>query len=248
MTEYLKMSRPVNPSCKLPDNIDTSAWRYMDLYKFESLLKEQALYLRRGDLLQDRFEGTYSRHQILKMNEWFKKIQETYMIENEKVRRSKDRRRSYISCWCLWEYDFDLMWKAYIEKPPGIAIKSSVKRLQMICDKAVTHWPIDISSVNYFDHAAGENINYFGTPAVFLNKDHHFQLDNELRIVHWPNLSDSTPDHVLLPLELPELIEFIVLQPKSDEDFLKSVRKLLDDSGCKDIPILYSRDDRELLE
>ena len=220
----------------------------MDLYKFESLLKEQALYLRRGDLLQDRFEGTYSRHQILKMNEWFKKIHETYMIENEKGRRSKDRRRSYINCWCLGEYDFDLMWKAYIEKPPGIAIKSSARRLQMICDKAVTHWPLDISLVNYFDHAAGKNINYFGAPAVFLNKDHHFQLDNELRIVHWPNLSEPTPDHVLLPLKLPELIEFIVLQPKSDEDFLKSVRKLLDNSGCKEMPILYSRDDRELLE
>ena len=248
MSEYLKIPRPINPSCKLPDDIDSPAWRYMDLYKFESLLREQALYLRRGDLLQDRFEGTYSRHQILKMNEWFEKIKETHMIESEKARRSRDRRRSYISCWCLGKNDFDLMWKAYIENPPGIAIKSSVRRLQMICDIAVTHWPLDISLVNYFDHASGENINYFGTPAVFLNKDRHFQLDNELRIVHSSNMSESTPDHVLLPLKLTDLIELVVLQPKSDEDFLKSVRRLLDDSGCKEIPILYSRDDRELLE
>jgi hypothetical protein len=248
MSEYLKISRPINPSCKLSDDIDRTAWRYIDLYKFESLLKEPALYLRRGDLLQDRFEGTYSRHQILEMNEWFKKIKETHMIESERARRSKDRRRSYISCWCLGEYDFDLMWKAYIKNPPGTAIKSSVRRLQMICDSAVTHWPLDISLVNYFDYAAGENINYFGTPAVFLNKDRHFQLDNELRIVHWPNMSEPTPDHVLLPLKPADLIEVIVLQPGSDEDFLKHIRRLLDASGCKEIPILYSRDDRELLE
>jgi hypothetical protein len=248
MGEYLKISRPIDPSCKLPDDVDSSAWRYMDLYKFESLLGKKALYLRRGDLLQDRFEGTYSRYQILKMNEWFEKIKETHMIESEKVRRSKDRRRSYISCWCLGEYDFHLMWKAYIEKPPGIAIKSSVRRLQMICDNAVTHWPLDISLVNYFDQAAGKNINYFGTPAIFLNKDRHFQLDNELRIVHWPNMSEPTPEHVLLPLKLADLIESIVLQPRSDEDFLSLIRGLLDDSDCKEIPILYSRDDRELLE
>jgi hypothetical protein len=248
MNEYLKIPRPINPSCKLPDDIDSPAWRYMDMYKFESLLREQALYLRRGDLLQDRFEGTYSRNQILKMNQWFEKIKETHMIENEKARRSKDRSKSYISCWCLGKCDFDLMWKAYIEKPPGIAIRSSVRWLQMICNNAVTHWPLDISLVNYFDHSAGENINYLGTPAVFLNKDYHFRLDNELRIVHWPNMSEPTPDHVLLPVKLIDLIEFVILNPKSDENFLKVVRRLLDDSDCKEIPILYSRDDRELLE
>ena len=65
MSEFINIPREPNPSCKLPENLDTPVWRYMDIYKFYSLLEEKALYLCRADLLQDRFEGTYSRHQIL---------------------------------------------------------------------------------------------------------------------------------------------------------------------------------------
>ena len=94
------------------------------------------------------------------------------------------------------ECDLDLMWKGYVRNPPGIAIKSSARRLKDICDKATDYWPLDISKVTYFDHAERKNINYFGTPTTFLYKDNHFKLDNELRIIHYPNISGTTPTHV----------------------------------------------------
>lgn len=74
MPDTIKITREPNSSCKLPDDLDTPIWRYMDMYKFQSLLETRALYLCRADLLQDRFEGTYSRHQILTMEDWFRKI------------------------------------------------------------------------------------------------------------------------------------------------------------------------------
>ena len=58
MSELIRIAREPNPSCILPDNLDAPVWRYMDLDKFQSLLKEKALYLCRADRLQDRFEGT----------------------------------------------------------------------------------------------------------------------------------------------------------------------------------------------
>jgi hypothetical protein len=103
----------------------------MDMDKFQSLLNEKALYLCRADRLQDRFEGTCSRRQILKEEDWLKKIGESYMIESEKEKRQKDRLKTYISCWCMSDCDLDLMWKGYIRNPPGIAIKSSVRRLSI---------------------------------------------------------------------------------------------------------------------
>ena len=248
MSEFVKIERIPNLSCSLPENLDTPVWRYMDLYKFMSLLKEKALYLCRADRLQDRFEGSYSRRQIISMEDWFKKIDEPHMIESEREHRRKDRLKTYISSWCIGDCDLDLMWKGYIRNPPGVAIKSSIRRLKDICDKAVEHWPLDISMVTYFDHSGGKNINYFGTPTTFLHKDIHFNLDNELRIIHYPNISEPTPTHVYLKLDLNHLIESVVFQPKTKESGLESVREVLNTAGLENIPLLASRDDRDLIE
>lgn len=216
--------------------------------KFQSLLEEKALYLCRADLLEDRFEGTYSRHQILAMEEFYTKIGESDVIEGAREKRRKDRLKTYISSWCMSDCDLDLMWKGYVRNPPGIAIKSSVRRLKNICDKAVHHWPLDISMVIYFDHAGRKNINYFGTPTTFLYKDNHFRLDAELRIIHYPNISGPTPTYVFLKIDLKDLIENVVFQPRVKERSLKSVREALSKVGLDKIPVLASRDDRELIE
>jgi hypothetical protein len=42
-------------------------------------MKGLFIHAERADRLQDRFEGTYSRHQILEMEDWFAKIAETHM-------------------------------------------------------------------------------------------------------------------------------------------------------------------------
>ncbi len=182
------------------------------------------------------------------MENWFKKIDEPHMIESERERRRKDRRKTYINCWCIGDCDLDLMWKGYVRNPPGISIKSSVRRLKDICDKAVEYWPLDISKVTYFDHAGGKNINYFGTPTTFLFKDVHFILDNELRIIHWPNISEPTPTHVYLKIDLRDLIENIVFQPGTKESSLKSVREALNNLGLDNIPLFASRNDRDLIK
>lgn len=248
MSEFRKLPREPNLTCKLPKNLDTPIWRYMDIDKFNSLLKEKALYLCRADRLQDRFEGTYSRHQISAMEDWYEKNDESYMSEIDREDRRKDRLRTYISCWCMSDCDLDLMWKGYVRNPPGVAIRSSARRLKEICDKAVSHWPIDISLVRYFDHAGGENINYFGTPTTFLYKDKHFRLDNEIRIIHRSNVSGPTPTFVLLPVDLKELIEYVVFQPKAKESTAKSVREALIKVGLEETPVFASREDRELIE
>lgn len=248
MSDFIKLAREPNQSCKIPENIDTPIWRYMDMVKFQSLLTEKAIRLCRADLLQERFEGTYSRHQIEDMDNWFKKIGKSDMTDIEKKNRKIDRLKTYISCWCISDCDLDLMWKAYVGNYPGVAIKSSVRRLINICDNEVDNLPIDISTVTYFDHVEGELINYFGTPTSFLYKDNHFKLDNELRIIHYPNISEPTPTHVLLPIDLNELIESVVLKPKVKDINLQYIIELLRNVGLDKTPVLASRDDRYLIE
>ncbi len=248
MPKVIKIPREPNPSCKLPDDLDTPVWRYMDIDKFYSILDVNALYLCRADLLQDRFEGTYSRRQILMDEGWFRKINESHMIESEKERRRKDRLKTFISCWSMGHCDLDLMWKGYIRNPPGVAIRSSVRRLKDICDKAADYWPLDISIVTYFDHAGGKRINYYGTPSTFFYKDNHFRLDNEFRIIHYPNISGPPPTHIFFKMDLKDLIENVVFQPRVNESSFKSVMEALKKARLDTIPILASRDDRDLIE
>lgn len=245
MSEYVFVSREINPSCKLPTDLDTPVWRYMDMYKFKSLLENKALHLCRADLLQERFEGIYSRQQILGMNDWLIKIGAHDIPESERDGRRKGRIQTYISSWCISDCDLDLMWKGYVRNPPGVAIKSSIRRLKKICDEAITYRPLDISEVTYFDHAEGEHIDY-SMPNVFLYKDKHFSLDKELRIIYYPNILEPTPPHILLTVDLNDLIEEVVLQPKINEG-LNSVREVLNKVGLEKIPVSASRDDRELL-
>lgn len=121
--EYVKIPREVNPACKLPDDLDVNVWRYMDFYKFESLLQQSALYLRRVDLLEDEFEGTYPREQLASQDGWFKSIGHEKLVEMERQNRGRVRKQIYVNCWCVGKIDLDLMWKAYIKKHPGLAVK-----------------------------------------------------------------------------------------------------------------------------
>ena len=115
MSDYVEIQRDVNLSCKLPENLDIPIWRYMDEEKFSWLLQNKELYLCRGDLLEERFEGSYSRQQIVDINEYLKRIRCEDNIKQERESRIQDRKKTYISCWCVGEGDYDLMWKAYIK-------------------------------------------------------------------------------------------------------------------------------------
>jgi len=140
------------------------------------------------------------------------------------------------------------MWKAYIKNPPGVAIRTTVKRLQQVCDRAILLWPMDISLVRYINHGRGEFINYPGMPEVFFCKDLHFRLDNELRIVHWSNMMSPRPDHVSLPLSLSDLIVSGVLAPRTLAKCVRERREALDGLGLKAVPVEFSRDDRDVDE
>ena len=60
MSDLIKIAREPNPSCILQDNLDTPVWRYMDLDKFQSLLKEKE---------KDRYTMTGKSEAISKLKE-----------------------------------------------------------------------------------------------------------------------------------------------------------------------------------
>ena len=242
--QYIHPKRDVHSKCRLPDDRTACVWRYMDWWKFESLLSERSLYLCRADRLEDRFEGTYSRQQLRDTERYIERVADSDQVIEERKARARDRVCTYINSWCVGETDFDLMWKAYVREPPGVAVKSTVKKLENACEGAIEKWPLHLSLVDYFDHAGGQFIDYFGTPEVFFRKDLHFRLENEIRIVHCPNIEGCPAEHVWLPVRLEDLIDSVFVSPKAPEEFAATARRLLDDIGLREVPILFSRDNR----
>jgi len=235
------------PSCRqLPDR-DKRIWRYMNIEKFSYLLERKALYLRRSDLLQDKFEGTYSRRQIEDTSKWLSAIVSPEIAESEQRHRNNNRRTTYINCWCMSEYDYDLMWKSYILNSPGVAIQSTVGQLVNIRDTAIDYWPLDIAEVGYYDQEKGESIEY-DRLSPFIHKDQHYQLDNEIRLIHWPNMSGPTPDHIDIPVDILQLITGIYMQPKATQALIETVKSILKKHGLERLQVFASRDDRERIE
>lgn len=245
----MNVPRDRHPKAKLPADRNITVWRYMDKWKFEYLIKNQKLYLCRGDRLQDKFEGTYSRAQLLDMDEWLVEIGYEKQRDIERKQRESNRQSYYISSWCMSPYDLDLMWKAYTKDVQAIAVKSTISRLEAICDsdRAIEYDQLDISTVNYYGQAEGELIDYFADGFdAFVNKDYHFALDHEVRVLYCGHYKPSQPEEVLLPVDLSTLIERVVLAPGAKSESAEETRSLLDDAGLNSIPVESSRDDREL--
>jgi len=241
---YIQPAKEAAPSCTLPTDLNTPLWRYISLRKFRSLLKSRCLYLCRADRLHDKFEGRYSRDQVEDMNSWLHSTGHPSLAESEKTRRIKDRRRCYISCWCMGECDLDLMWKGYVGRCAGVALRSCVWRLQRLCDESVEYFPLDLSLVKYADLAGGEHCDYMGLPSAVLHKDSHFRLDNEARIVHWPNMQQPEPSHIMLPINAPTLLTGVVCSPRCRARTVRRIRKWMDKAGLAGLPLEFSRDDR----
>lgn len=249
MTEYLNPNSEMLFPHSLPEDTQAIIWRYMDDWKFNDMIKKHRLYLCRGDKLQDRFEGTYSRAQIVDQNRWLKEKGLASLIEQGKRERQENRRSFYINSWCMYEHDLDLMWKSYTKVCRSVAVQSRVAKLVAVCesDSVLEYDNFSVHKIKYIHRKEGEFINYFPTGfEPFVHKDHHFSLDNEIRLIHWnPNQS---LEGFFLSVDLSTVIERVVLSPNSTSKDAESVRILLNDAGLENIPIESSRYELDLTE
>ena len=254
MTEYLGPGKRDDFPDRLPEDMETIVWRYMDDWKFIDFIKKQSLYLCRGDKLQDRYEGTYSRQQLMDEDRWYGDMGLAHLISQKKKEREENRRKFYINSWCMYNDDLDLMWKSYTKVCHAVAVQSRVAKLVTICDsdKAVGFRPLCVSTIEYFRHREGEFINHFASGFdAFTHKDYHFELDKEIRIIHmanWAINQGQTPEGIFLPVDLSLMIERVVLSPGSTSKDAEAIRDLLNKFGLKNIPVESSRYEKELMD
>ena len=174
-----------NPNIKLPEDPETIVWKYLDLSKFLDLLLSKKLFMSRSDKFEDQYEGTFSEptfEEIRKLSIDNPDFLNYYKTHREKVA---------ISSWHINEYESFAMWQIFTQNSEGLAIQSTIGRLQKALQPE-EHFQQYIGEVNYIDYKK-EYIPFDDLFFPFLYKRKSFQYEREVRII-----SDVTQNNLKL--------------------------------------------------
>jgi hypothetical protein len=243
-----------HPDIAMPDGA-SKIWRYMDFTSFVTLLDKQALYFRRCDGYEDRWEGVIP-HQLL---DW---------VETHAARpiwregtsfaehfRTVEIPRHFMNCWHLSEYESAAMWSIYGRSEKAIAIQSTVRdfhrcltRGEFAGDRA-EYVPVKIGCVRYGDHRGWElpentTADVYAIPFFF--KRQSYAYEQEFRAVI--DGSDFNPAHTALEgiqirMPLEELIRQIYIAPRSPRWFEELVLSVSEKLGIRNAAELIKHTD-----
>jgi hypothetical protein len=213
-----------NTNIKLPADPDTFVWKYLDLSKFLDLLLSQKLFMSRSDKFEDQYEGTFSEptfEEIKKLSENNPEFLDHYKSKREKV---------VISSWHINEYESFAMWQIFTQNSEGLAIQSTIGRLQKALEpeKNLTQY---IGEVNYIDYKK-EYIPFDDLFFPFLFKRKSFQYEREVRIIS--DTSDTKiniNEGLKINVDINQLIDKIYIHPKSENWYKNLVIRLVSQLG-----------------
>jgi hypothetical protein len=213
-----------NPNIKLPEDPNTIVWKYLDLSKFLDLLMSEKLFMSRSDKFEDQYEGTFSEptfEEIKKLSIDNPDFLNYYKTHREKVA---------ISSWHINEYESFAMWQIFTQNSEGLAIQSTIGRLQESLIPE-TNFKQYIGEVNYIDYKK-EHIPFDDMFFPFLFKRKSFQYEGEVRIITDIGESDIKINEGLkINVNINQLIEKIYIHPKSENWYKNLVIQLVKQLG-----------------
>jgi hypothetical protein len=205
---------------KLSEDPNTIVWKYLDLSKFVDLLLYKKLFMSRSDKFEDQYEGTFSEptfEEIRKLSENNPDFLDYYKTHRKNV---------VISSWHSNEYESFAMWQIFTQKSEGLAIQSTIGRLQkaLALEKNYEQF---IGEVNYIDYKK-EYIPFDNTFFPFLFKRKSFQYEREIRIISDLTSYELMIDNgVKIDVDINQLIEKIYIHPKSENWYKNLVIELV---------------------
>jgi hypothetical protein len=209
-----------SPNIKLPEDPDTIVWKYLDLSKFLDLLLSKKLFMSRSDKFEDQYEGTFSEPT-------FEEIKKLAINNPEFLNYYKTHREKVaISSWHINEYESFAMWQIFTQNSEGLAIQSTIGRLQKALEPE-TNLKQYIGQVNYIDYKK-EYIPFDDLFFPFLFKRKSFQYEREVRIIS--DTSDNAitiNDGIKINVDISQLIDKIYIHPKSENWYKNLVIELV---------------------
>ena len=157
-----------------------TVWRYMDLWKFEAMLRQSALYFRRCDKFSDPLEGRLSNRVIHGTSKSDREFASVYNIQQdydkETAAQEITRGCVFVNCWHMGDVESQRMWQEYTTAPDSVVIVSAVGDL-----RAAVGDDVVLAGVRYVPLTTPRI--KFSELTVFFYKDESFEYENELRLV-----------------------------------------------------------------
>ncbi|HOC54394.1 MAG TPA: hypothetical protein PKI20_02095 [Verrucomicrobiota bacterium] len=214
----------------------TKVWRYFDQKKAIHLVETSCLYLRRLDLLTDRYEGDpYEGTPTFNMLQRFKgayvHIFPDATDAELKEQFRNERRATFVSCWQKSEHESWLMWKQYCQRGGGFALQTTMKRLCLLhASLREKNDLLYFKSVHYLDHWTDEGLPHTVPIQVFM-KPVWFSDEKEIRFALFradcayagtqeqiESALAQLNDHELVQIDLAELTAQFILNPFSSSE------------------------------
>jgi hypothetical protein len=206
-------------------------WRYMDLAKLLSLLKDSALHFVRADRFVDPFEGAkgvlsrkpkWDAYYLAFFHHIIRNPPEGYpfnLTDDQVTERANDllaqtaksgefaRKSTFISCWHESEHENEALWYRYggSDACQSVAIRTTFRDLQL----AIGDDPyIPIGRVKYIDI----DREYAEINGAFFRKRLAFKHEREVRAII--NAYQNPPEFVFSrPVDVNVLVNEIVVSP-----------------------------------
>jgi hypothetical protein len=210
---------------------DQRIWRYVDLWKFEDMLRTSSLYFRRADKLLDVGEGRLSTEGVRGTAPSEIAFKAAYNIAPQGhvidvAAHEVTRSCMFINCWNIGDVESARMWAEYTTSSESVAISTTFDQLIGVLPNS----ELIISRVKYIDDTTPRCEFFHTTP--FFYKDKGLSFENELRLVR-PLLDgervlkdDERDLGKLVRVGVPQLIERIVTNKNMPQAAVDVVRRL----------------------
>jgi hypothetical protein len=218
-------------------------WRYTDLGKLLWTLSKRALYLRRADLLPDKFEGSAPLREHDRLVDAAQAFAASkgwppfdaanvlsQLLPQHRRYRLAFKRSSHVNCWRHGD-ESEAMWRLYCGQHEGIAMVTTFGRL----NDSITEHAV-LGAVRYIDYGNDvfPDLNWLH---AIMHKRKAFEHEQEVRIVRWrlnewqQQLAENAPDvsaGVEIAWDASAVLESVVVSPYAGEWFVDTVRAVLD--------------------
>jgi hypothetical protein len=234
----------------------STLWRYMDFTKYASLLSTSSLYFPCAASFDDTFEGAkglatnkhkWDQHYLeffrrairnppdgrsINLTDEEVEANAQRLLRDIETMGTRDRERTFISCWHESQYESEAMWRLYsTSMTHAVAIQTTVDAIY----RALGRNPrISIGRVEYihFDRSFSD-LN-----GAFWRKRKSFEHEREVRLLMKDHQA-STPG-LGIPCDVTILVQSVVVSPKAPDWLFALVQDLTSRYGYQ-IPVRRSR-------
>lgn len=219
-----------------PLHPDQPLLKYMDLSKFEDLVRTSTLYLRRSDKFKDPLEGTLSEegiHGTSRSDQAFaEKIKLAQDYAEQAAYRQIAKGVHFVSCWTINDRPCERMWSEYTKSRESVLIATTAARLHGALPRYVSG-----GQVRYV--AKESPRTEFDGLSLFFYKDESFTFEQEYRLIasftaidgpDAPGIQlDAEADFFRkVPVNLPLLLGGMEPHPEASPEIVDGIARLLE--------------------